>query len=253
MSSPAPKDDGPWGAQGGEPGPGWGPLLAWIALMAAAGACVWILLKLFPGRIDTADDVGGLLWNLALVGVLAAGVVVGRYNTLRALRHLGAWLVIAGVLALGYSFRSELRFATERVRAEFAPGYAVATSTPGEMVVSQDEGGHFLLYGKVNGVTVQFLVDTGASDIVLSPADAKRLGVDVDNLAFTGVAETANGMGRTASFTADSLVVGDLRLSDVRMEINQAPMSVSLLGMSFFRRLESFRVEGGRLYMRWRS
>ena len=44
-----------------------------------------------------------------------------------------------------------------------------------------------------------------------------------------------------------------LALHDVEMQINQAPMSVSLLGMDFFRRLESYRVENGRLYMRWRE
>jgi len=227
-------------------------ILAWVGLMALAGACIWGLMKLFPGRISTPEDVGDLIWRLTFVAVLTAGFVASRRNLRGAIRHLGGWLAIVAVLALGYSFRAELRFAAERVRAEFAPGYAVATA-PHEMVVSQDVSGHFVVIGKVNGRPVPFLVDTGASDIVLSPADAARLGVDTASLEFSAMAETANGVGRSAPFIADSLEVGDMRLSDVKMQINQAPMSISLLGMSFFRRLESFRVEGDRLYLRWRE
>jgi aspartyl protease family protein len=77
------------------------------------------------------------------------------------------------------------------------------------------------------------------------------VGVDVGSLKFTDLAETANGMGRGASFKASSLSVGPVRLDDVPMQINQAPMSTSLLGMAFFRRLDSFQVKDGKLYMRW--
>jgi aspartyl protease family protein len=128
----------------------------------------------------------------------------------------------------------------------------VATA-PQEMAVAGDPDGHFILYGQVNGQTVRFLVDTGASGIVLSPADARRVGLDPAGLNYSRAAETANGVGLSAPFTADTLAVGAIRFSDVEMEVNQAPMSVSLLGMTFFRRLESFRMEGGRLYLRWRE
>jgi aspartyl protease family protein len=63
--------------------------------------------------------------------------------------------------------------------------------------------------------------------------------------------ETANGVGRGASYKASSLEVGPVRLEDVPMQVDQAPMSASLLGMTFFKRLESFQVKDGKLYMRW--
>jgi aspartyl protease family protein len=168
------------------------------------------------------------------------------------MRHAALWLAIVGALALGYAYRGELGDAVMRVRSELTPGEAVA-SAPQEMVFSQVEGGHFVVRALVNGRPVEFLADTGASGIVLSPADARRLGVDIDALDYDRMAETANGVGRSARWRADSLAVGGLRLEDVEMEVNQAPMSVSLLGMDFFRRLDSFRVENGRLYMRWRE
>jgi aspartyl protease family protein len=105
----------------------------------------------------------------------------------------------------------------------------------------------------VNGQPVRFLVDTGASDIVLSPADAQRLGLDPASLSFTKPVETANGIGLGASYSAADVSVGSIRLSNVPMSVNKAPMSSSLLGMAFFNRLQSFRFEGNKLYLKSRS
>jgi aspartyl protease family protein len=107
--------------------------------------------------------------------------------------------------------------------------------------------------GQVNGQAVRFLVDTGASETVLSPADAKRIGVDTAGLAFDHPSETANGVGYAAPLTADSLAVGTIRFENVPMLVNQAPMSSSLRGMSFLKRLESFKVSGRKLYLKPRS
>jgi len=60
----------------------------------------------------------------------------------------------------------------------------------------------------------------------------------------------ANGLGYGAPFTAATLQVGSIGLTNVTMSINKAPMSTSLLGMAFFNRMKSFRVEGDRLYIR---
>ena len=113
------------------------------------------------------------------------------------------------------------------------------------MTLGQDPEGAYHVIGQVNGQPVNFLVDTGASDIVLSPADARRLGIDVAALSFTRPYEDRERHpGQGAAFTADSLAIGQLRLSNVAMSINQAPMSTSLLGMSFFKRIDLVRVQG---------
>lgn len=225
------------------------PFGLWLLLMAVTALAVVGLAKAFPDRLTTTQDVGQLVGGMLWVGLAAALLIQTRGAPGRA-RHAALWVVIVGALALGYAYRGELSEALIRVRSELAPGEAV-TSAPQEMVFSQVDGGHFVVRALVNGQPVEFLADTGASGIVLSPADARRLGVAVDALDYDQMAETANGVGRSARWRADSLVVGKLRLEGVDMEVNQAPMSVSLLGMAFFRRLDSFRVENGRLYMRW--
>ena len=120
-----------------------------------------------------------------------------------------------------------------------------------EMVISESPGGSYMVYGKVNGTPVPFLIDTGASDIVLSPGDARRIGIDVDGLDFAHVYETANGQGRGAPYRVASLQVGDIVLHDVAVSINQAPMQSSLLGAAFLRKLKSFGFGDHQMVLRW--
>ncbi len=103
----------------------------------------------------------------------------------------------------------------------------------------------------VDGTPVRFLVDTGATSVVLSPNDARRLGYDPAKLSFTGFADTANGTVRTAPIRLGNLVVGDIRLTDLPAEVNQAAMGSSLLGMRFLDHLRSYEVRDGMLTMRW--
>ncbi len=73
----------------------------------------------------------------------------------------------------------------------------------------------------------------------------------MENLKFTAASETANGTGYGAPYKAASLSVGPVSFKDVPMQINRAPMSASLLGMTFFKRLDSFQIKDGKLYLRW--
>ena len=251
-----PEPRGPW-----DRGPDEPPAAAhkpfqlglWVSLIVGAIAGVWALTRLFPGAVSSRDDWSNVVYGLGLVAVVSAGLLRrGRVSLGQSARYVVIWLGVLVALAVGYSYRGELGALALRVRSDFAPGYA-AVAAPHQMVVSQDDQGQFVVIGQVDGQTVRFVVDTGASDIVLSPADARRLGVDVDRLAYPAVNETANGLGRSAPFRARSLVIGDLRLSDVAMSINAKPMTASLLGMAFLRRLQSFQVKDQRLYMTWRG
>ena len=243
--------DGPW-----RPAPQAPPpnrrlgLVFWLALASMGAIAIWALARRFPGAVgDGAVDAVrfGLLTALAVA--LLARLRMGAGQTVRT---VGLWLGIILVLVLSYSYRNELGDVGLRVRGELQPGRAMNTA-PGEMVVARDGDGHFTVQGRVNGHPVLFLVDTGASGILLSPDDARRAGVDVSGMRFDQMAETANGVGRSAKVTVDRLEVGDLSLRDVEMSVNQAPLSVSLLGMTFFNRLESFQVKGDRLYLKWRG
>ncbi|MDR3506626.1 MAG: TIGR02281 family clan AA aspartic protease [Caulobacteraceae bacterium] len=192
-----------------------------------------------------------VLKMLGMLALASVSLFARPHKLNEALGHLLAWGSIAGVLLLGFTFKDQLGEGLLRVRSALIPGYAVPL-TPCEAVLNQSADGAYYAVAQVNGTPVTFQVDTGASDIVLSPADAKRLGVDVSSLSFDDATETANGVGHGARFSARSMEVGSIKLADVRMSINQAPMSTSLLGMAFFNKLKSFTFEGGRLRLKAR-
>ena len=97
------------------------------------------------------------------------------------------------------------------------------------------------------------MIDTGATDIVLSPDDARHIGIDVASLNYSRHSKTAHGAGCGAPAHLARLVVGTIELDGVPVTVNKSPMYSSLLGQAFLNRLESFEVRNGRLMLRWRS
>jgi len=227
-----------------------GRFLVWLAVMAAAGALLAVLSKAFPGSLRDDEDWMWLARSFGLFALVSAGILtVGKVDWAQKLRHVAIWILIVGVLVLGVTYRAELAGVVQKVRTEFSSSYPVATA-PGELVINQDESGSFIVMGHVNGRPVSFLVDTGASDVVLSPEDAKRLGLDLATLKFDQPTDTANGIGYGAQAVIDTLAVGDIRFEAMPVMVNQTPMEHSLLGMTFLRRLESFHVQGTKLYLK---
>ncbi|GAW36111.1 hypothetical protein RA2_03179 [Roseovarius sp. A-2] len=130
------------------------------------------------------------------------------------------------------------------------------TLRPMQSVVSQDRielprapDGHYYLTAQVNGEPIRFVVDTGASQVVLGQADAARIGIDTGALAYLGRAYTANGEVRTAAVTLNSVAVGPVRHEDVRAVVNQGEMNGSLMGMSYLQRFSSIEIAGGTLVL----
>lgn len=104
-----------------------------------------------------------------------------------------------------------------------------------------NDGGHFLTYGSINGRPVKFLVDTGATWIAISSAQARAMGIDLDK-AQRGAVTTASGYARSYRVVLDNVKVGDISLNLVEASvIDNMPGDVALLGNSFLSRLEMKR------------
>ena len=103
----------------------------------------------------------------------------------------------------------------------------------GRVVIPRAPDGHYYLSLNINGQTVAFMADTGASNIVLSPEDARSLGIDPAGLRFLGQAQTANGPVRTARITLPEVELGPFNDSNVIAYVNEAEMDGSLLGMDY--------------------
>lgn len=100
-----------------------------------------------------------------------------------------------------------------------------------------DARGHYVTQGSINGVSMRFLVDTGATYISLGAADAKR--ARIDHLKGTpGMTQTANGVVRVWRVKLSSVKLGGITLSEVDATVHEQDMPVVLLGMSFLNRME---------------
>lgn len=240
---------GPWGSGPRRP-PRRGGWVIWLALVLGVAALAGFLAWRFPDAIYSEHDRVRLVYLVLLLALVSSGILAGRRLRLKGVAKAAAlWAVIIAVLALGYAYRGELGTIGERVLGEFLPHRGTVVGAD-EVRFPAGLDGHFRVEALVDGTPVRFLVDTGASGIVLSPADARRLGFDPDSLGFTGFAETANGTVRTAPVRLGSVAIGPIRVTDLPASVNQAAMRGSLLGMSFLERLRSFEIGDGMLILR---
>jgi aspartyl protease family protein len=106
--------------------------------------------------------------------------------------------------------------------------------------VAKAADGHYWADAEVDGSTVHFLVDTGSSAVTLSPADAKRLGLNLATLSYDRRVATAAGVEKAAVVTLGHIAVAGARVDRVQALIMKDPLPTSLLGMSYLGRLSSF-------------
>ncbi|MEQ9361177.1 MAG: TIGR02281 family clan AA aspartic protease [Rhodospirillales bacterium] len=215
-----------------------------VVIGLALGGLVLFLALQFPEALTGRGEQIQLTHALLLVAVIgAAAIAHGRFQARQALRHAAIWVGLGAVLLLGYSFRVEFLMLGGRLTGELLPHRAQETPGGGVAIRAGDHG-HFVAEAMVNGVAVRFLIDTGASDVVLSPRDAKRLGFDLKSLSFNRIYQTANGTVTGAPVRLDDIRIGPIVVRDVRASVNGADMKRSLLGMSFLGRLGGYRVAG---------
>ncbi len=226
--------------------------MRFLLLFAVGLGLAAFLQDRFVGPIFASnwEWLGYALGSLLMLAWLLSGV---RWNALpRLLKSLGAWIAILLLLILGYGFRPELGQLSDRLLATLMPQRGFGQE-PGAWRVFKSADGHFYLDLRVNRAQVRFLVDTGASDIVLTRADAKKIGLQPDRLEYTRPYQTANGLTRGAPIVLDEVRLGDWSQFKLPASVNGGDAHVSLLGMAFFKRLESYEVRGNALTLRWKA
>jgi aspartyl protease family protein len=225
----------------------------WLWFLAGGlGLAVLVayLFQRFPGAVNSGNA-PNLVYALVLLGALGGSAVLHfRARPGTALRQTTVWIAIGLVLVIGYSYRDEVGALKSRVTGELLPAQGQIVGQDGVAFRARGDG-HFHVEAMVNGERVLFLVDTGASDVVLTPDDAARLGFEPQSLSYSEAYRTANGIGYGAPIRLDTIEVGPIRLTDVAASVNQAPMDRSLLGMTFLRRLSAYEVRGDSLTL-WR-
>lgn len=112
--------------------------------------------------------------------------------------------------------------------------------TAASVTLVADAAGHFVTTGAINGVTVKFLVDTGASLISMGVGDARRIGINYLQ-GQPGLSSTANGVVQVYRVKLNTVRLGDITLNNVDAVVHGGDMPWVLLGMSFLNRLQMNR------------
>ncbi|MBS0360907.1 MAG: TIGR02281 family clan AA aspartic protease [Proteobacteria bacterium] len=118
---------------------------------------------------------------------------------------------------------------------------AQAASPSTAMAIAKSADGHYWAEGLVNGSHIRFLVDTGATAVALTPADAERLGFDPAKLAYGYKVTTASGPARAAAVKLAEVNVAGAKVENVEALVIEKGLDASLLGMTFLGRLASFQ------------
>lgn len=195
-------------------------------------------------------DLSSLFVKIVLLAC-AGGLVLTHFRDklARAMEPVLFWMVVGLLLAVGYTYRIELRDAADRVIAELVPGHVAGRGRHAEVVRTQS--GDFAVAAHVNGIKVPMVLDTGASSVVLTQDAAKAAGLPIEVLSYSVNVDTANGRTRAAAVTLDRLAIGGLTERSVPALVAQpGQLKSNLLGMSFLNRLESWEVRGDKLRMR---
>ncbi|MFA9549778.1 MAG: TIGR02281 family clan AA aspartic protease [Hyphomicrobium sp.] len=224
-------------------------MITWLIVAFLVLAAAFLLLR---GESMLFSDLGSLetIFLGAAVAMIAVYVVVlvsgERARPLQAIRNFAVWGALALVLIALYSYREDISDIAHRVAGELAPpGYSLTMRSEQEgehaVRVRRRLDGHFAVRGAINGQPMTLLVDTGASTVVLKPADAARAGIDTRSLGYTAAVQTANGTTYAAPVRLRSITIGPIELRDVEALVAKpGSINENLLGMSFLRRLRSY-------------
>jgi aspartyl protease family protein len=125
----------------------------------------------------------------------------------------------------------------------------ISLADEGKVILPRAQDGHYYLVADINGQPTQFVVDTGATSMVLTQADAAAAGIDPESLSYFGRAMTANGEVRTAPVRLDSIRLGSVTDTNVPAVVNGGEMSKSLLGMEYLQRWGRIEILNGEMIL----
>ena len=178
-------------------------------------------------------DYAHLTYLTLLTAVLVGSVLMSRTGLWKTLRQLATWLLIIAGVAFAAALWSD-------IRKNSAPAKKLLLQD-GAILIPKQADGHFHVTLNVNGIEIPFLIDTGATTVILSQKDAQKLGFDPNKLAFWDSANTANGEVKLAQVRLATVALERHVDRNIAAYVNAGKLPVSLLGMSYlskFSRLE---------------
>lgn len=230
--------------------------LLWLVIIGLVLAVIVLISRHDDGNVGPMDtsSFASLVYFSALLLLIGGGfysIFYGRFQ--EKLKSIGIWLAIVALLAVGYNYRSNVVRVVDRMFSVVTPDPDITASIPNSVRVDRSAQGDFNTRVLVNGASIPMLIDTGASSVVLTLDAARAAGLPVDLLKYDITIETAKGRSFAAAVVIDQIRIGNIVQRRVpALIVRHGDLRISLLGMSFLQRLESFELRGTQMVLRGR-
>ena len=231
----------------------------WLALGLLIISGLILVLYHDQGTIAGLDSsrFAGLMASVALLIWIGSSVLrdySGRFG--RAMKDIITWAGIILIFITVYTFRNELMEGADKVIHQILPAGTNINLSPYSretaiVRIRKKDNGHFIVNTLTSRSPIPMLVDTGASNVVLSAKDAKAIGITPEALNFVIPVNTAAGRAMAARVILDEIRIGPITMRAVEALVaKEGDLQESLLGMSFLSRLRSYEVTGDFLILR---
>jgi len=231
-------------------------MLFWpVLIIAVAVVVVFFAGPPADGLFEGARGETRMLYLTVLISAMAiasAGRIVLRGGR-KALVTTTIWIGAIAGLVTAFVFRDEAALVVEDIRSRLMPSVALSR-IEGEAELRRGWDGHYRADAEVNGATIQLMIDTGASMVLIPYEEAAMIGHDPQSLVFGMPVTTANGRSTVAPIRLASIKIGDVFVTDVEAAVAQpGRLKTGLLGMSFIDKLAETSFQGDKLILRQRG
>ena len=189
-----------------------------------------------------------IYYVIILIFLVLGTIFRSEVSFFQVIKYLFIWCVLAFIVISFYSYRYDFLDFKNRIMGEINPSKAIQNNQ-GQVIINMSENGHFYIDVKINKKIIHFLIDTGASDMVINASDAIKIGIDLKKLNFNKPYQTANGRTFAANVILKEVEIGDTKFLDIPASVNSSDMGVSLLGMSFLKRCKKYEFYQNKLIL----
>ncbi len=188
-----------------------------------------------------------VVYGLLLLLLPLSSLLARRLPISQTLKMVAGWIGIFGLVFVVGLYRNEFRSIWDRARAELSSDGIAAEG--GALRIRKRDDGHFWVNASINGKSVRFMVDSGATVTTICKGDAVAAGLTFPPDHEMVEVSTANGVANTWPSQAEAFAVGPIERSAFPMLIATRDDDTNLLGMNFLSTLKSWRVEGDQMIL----
>lgn len=225
--------------------PSWSLLLLIIVAAIVLSVVIDYALPQFSG------DYSSLIYRVIILASVSfsAFYILRNAGIRHVIKYTAIWSLIVAGLAVIYTMQDMPEPSPYFHQQAGNISEPIINSGDGTVIIPRSRDGHFWIGTQINGVNIMMMVDTGASQIVLSPDDATRAGFNLDQLNFSGKAYTANGAVKYALVRDTTVGIGNVTFENVPLTVNGAEMHGSLFGMTLLDKFSSVEFKQDQLIL----